>query len=541
MPLPSITRSLLAFTLAALLAACGAPQTTQTEEPTPTPLPPAPEIERPLYTVKSGVIENPLETGGRVTPVDFKALAFQRAGVVATVGVDRGQQVTTGQVLAELEQNEQLDALRDAEDSVVQAQRDLESAQRARSKRIEQARLDLQDAQNALERVLPGGFDDPIRKAQRELDELRREAGQTGTTGSEAKTNAEYALLKATEALSDTQKKVSDAFWNADWAKQYGTDPLQPYLEETDENGKVTRKPNRIDDAKVEEYQQAYVQAQRDLREAERAIVQAQRDLDKAREGEIVGNDVSNEKIVEAERRLNEMINGKGNAEVISAQKAVKAARLGLEEAEVETLNSLLKGVETAQRALEKAQKKVDDGQIVAPQDGEVISISIGQGDTAEGGSFVIEIADTSRLEIGAELGGDQMRQLQEGQPAEVTLLSRPDVIMPAFIRQMPEPYGSGSSGTVQSRDRRTLFEITDFKNLELKSGQNVKIRIVLERKEDALWLPPDAVRSFEGRRFVVVRTPEGDRRQTVKVGIETEDKTEILEGVEAGDTIVGQ
>ena len=376
------------------------------------------------------------------------------------------------------------------------------------------------------------------------VDAVRARGAKVELHGESYSDSYEYAqklVKKATEALSDTQKKVSDAFWNADWAKQYGTDPLQPYLEETDENGKVTRKPNRIDDAKVEEYQQAYVQAQRDLREAERAIVQAQRDLDKAREGEIVGNDVSNEKIVEAERRLNEMINGKGNAEVISAQKAVKAARLGLEEAEVETLNSLLKGVETAQRALEKAQKKVDDGQIVAPQDGEVISISIGQGDTAESGSFVIEIADTSRLEIGAELGGDQMRQLQEGQPAEVTLLSRPDVIMPAFIRQMPEPYGSGSSGTVQSRDRRTLFEITDFKNLELKSGQNVKIRIVLERKEDALWLPPDAVRSFEGRRFVVVRTPEGDRRQTVKVGIETEDKTEILEGVEAGDTIVGQ
>jgi multidrug efflux pump subunit AcrA (membrane-fusion protein) len=67
------------------------------------------------------------------------------------------------------------------------------------------------------------------------------------------------------------------------------------------------------------------------------------------------------------------------------------------------------------------------------------------------------------------------------------------------------------------------------------------KIRIVLESKQDALWLPPEAVRSFEGRRFVVVREGERERRVTVTVGIETEDRAEITEGVEEGDVIVGQ
>lgn len=532
---------LAALALAATLGACGAPATAQTEEPTPTPLPPAPEIERPTFTVKRGIIENPLEVGGRVSPVDLKALAFQRSGVVATVNADRGGKVKAGDVLAELQQDEELQALRDAEDGVVQAQRDLESAQRQRDKRIQSAKLDLQDAKDALQRVLPGGPDDPIRKAQKEVETLRRAAEDTGATGSEGKTNAEYTLLKATEALSDTQKKVSEAYWNADWAQKYHTDPLQPYIEETNSDGRVVRKPNKIDDKKVEEYQQQYVQSQRDLREAERAIEQAQRALDKARQTEITGNDDANDKIAEAERTLNDMISGKGNKELIAAQKQVQTARLALEEAQAETLNTALKAVETAKRAAERAQKKVDDGRIVAPQNGEIISVSIGPGDTAEANNFVIEIADTSKLEVGAELSTEQMRQLQEGQPAEITLLSRPDVAMPGFIRQLPEPYGSGSSGNVQSKDRRTLFEISDFKGQELKSGQNVKIRIVLERKENALWLPPDAVRSFEGRRFVIVRTDKGDRRQTVKVGIETEDQVELLEGVNEGDTIVGQ
>jgi hypothetical protein len=51
-----------------------------------------------------------------------------------------------------------------------------------------------------------------------------------------------------------------------------------------------------------------------------------------------------------------------------------------------------------------------------------------------------------------------------------------------------------------------------------------VKIHIVLGRKDNVLWLPPDAVRAFEGRRFVVVREGDRERRATVRVGIETAD-----------------
>ena len=540
-PFKAATKICSLLTLAVVLTACGATPAAQTEAPTPTPLPPAPEIERPTFTVKRGVIENPLEVGGRVTPKNFKALSFQRAGTVTTVSVDRGSKVKAGQQLAELKQNEEIDAANDAATAVTQAQRDLESSQRQRDKKIEQAKITLQDAQDALNRVLPGGVDDPIRKAQRDVEAARREADTQSATGSESKTDAEYALVKATDTLSDTQKALSDAFWNNDWAQKYGTDPKQPFTESTDENGKPVRKPNTLTDEQKAAYAKAYVDAQRTLRDTERALEQAKRTLDKARQGEIVGNTTTNDKVTEAERVLNEMIAGNGNKDLLSAQKAVKAARLGVEEAQAETLNVATKAVEDAKRRLEKAQQKVADGRIVAPQDGEVISVSIGQGDSAEANTPVIEVADTTQLEIGAELSADQMRQLQEGQPAEIALLSRPDVLMPASIRQMPEPYGSGSSGSVQTKDRRTLFAIADFKGQELQSGQNVKIRIVLEKKDNALWLPPEAVRSFEGRRFVVVRSDKGDRRQTVKVGIETTDKVELLEGVNAGDVIVGQ
>lgn len=153
----------------------------------------------------------------------------------------------------------------------------------------------------------------------------------------------------------------------------------------------------------------------------------------------------------------------------------------------------------------------------------------------------MIELADPTQLEIAAELSTDQMRQLAEGQPAEVNLLARPDLLMPAVIRRLPAPYGAGGSGAVTEADRTTRFAILDTLGQTLTGGAVARVQIVLERKEDVLWLPPDAVRSFEGRRFVVVRDGDRERRVPVEIGIATEERLEILTGVEEGAVVVGQ
>jgi hypothetical protein len=190
---------------------------------------------------------------------------------------------------------------------------------------------------------------------------------------------------------------------------------------------------------------------------------------------------------------------------------------------------------------VDKARKKVDDGRVIAPQSGQVLALSIGEGDEAQAFTSVVEIADPSKLEIAADLPDTQMRQLAEGQPVNISLLSRPDVIMPGVLRRLPAPYGSGGSGAVQEQDRTTRFQVDDTKGQTLTAGAVAKIRVVLEHKDNVLWLPPDAVRSFEGRRFVVVREGDRERRVTVKVGIETDERVEILEGVKEGDVVVGQ
>jgi HlyD family secretion protein len=339
-----------------LLAACGTAPASQAEEPTPTPLPPDPALERPTYTVKRDAIDRVLTINGRVTPVDLTQLSFKRDGRVNTVSFKRGDTVKQGDLIAELQQDDQIDELRQAEDALAQSQRDLENAKKEQEKKIKQAELDVTQAKEDLALVLPGGENDPIRQAQKDLVAAQRDAKAVGDSGSESKTAAELALTKAAEALKDAQDARDKAFWKNDWAQRYGTDPDNPYTVDSTTGKKI---PNKLTDAQKEAFADALVAAERALRDAELGVPNAQRTLDKAREDEIEKNSDAQDKVGDAQRKLDSLINGKGNKELIDAQRKVESAQLALDEAKTGTFLTEIKAVEDAQRRLDKAKKKV--------------------------------------------------------------------------------------------------------------------------------------------------------------------------------------
>ncbi len=53
------------------------------------------------------------------------------------------------------------------------------------------------------------------------------------------------------------------------------------------------------------------------------------------------------------------------------------------------------------------------------------------------------------------------------------------------------------------------------------------------------LWLPPQAIRVFEGREFVVVRDGDMQRRVDLKTGLKTVECVEIIEGLSEGQVVI--
>jgi hypothetical protein len=73
-----------------------------------------------------------------------------------------------------------------------------------------------------------------------------------------------------------------------------------------------------------------------------------------------------------------------------------------------------------------------------------------------------------------------------------------------------------------------------------MASGSLVEITMPLQVRQNVLWLPPAAVRTFQNRTFVVIQTPDGQQVADVEIGLRTPDRVEIISGVAEGDVVVG-
>jgi len=202
---------------------------------------------------------------------------------------------------------------------------------------------------------------------------------------------------------------------------------------------------------------------------------------------------------------------------------------------------SLAQGLETARLKVERLQAQVETGQLIAPLAGQITSLNVVPGRAVDAHKAIAVIADPGTVDIAADLTGNQMSLLEEGQAADVTLSRRPGEIFEAVIALLPYPYGTGGGKEkVEDVDERVHIALLNPEELDVEAGDLVKVTVLIERSEDTLFLPPAAVRSFEGRRFVMVKEADRLRKVDVKIGIEGEDRWEILEGLEEGQVIEG-
>lgn len=574
-------RIILMISFCILLSGCGAPAAAQ--RPEPTPLPAAPALERPTYSVQRGTVEQSINTVGRLSPVDLERLAFQTSGRVAEVAVRRGDLVRAGDVLATISQNDAHEALRRAELNLERARNDLAAAERRQSREAARAELGVADARRSLDETQARLADDlrnaelELARAQADLDLLLQDSGPQSlieqadravaaaqqsareqlAAASEAKTRAEHAQIAATEAVQLAQRRYSDALWDNDWVQRYGTHPREKVPNPT--TGVPEHRP--LEAHEREQFARAFADAERALQASERDLELAIRAVELAREAEQVERQRVEQALADAERAAALLREGRGSTAVEQARRRVEDAALRLTTAQRANAGSQASGVRSAELslaatrdnrfeveqaqiadaefALEQAQRSVAAGQIRAPRDGVVLAISIGIGDMVEPFAPVIELGDPSQLEVATELSADQMRLLAEGMPAEIRLAAGNAGTYNGNIRRLPAPYGSGGSGAVAEQDRSTRISL-DLPAEQRTLGGVVRIRIVVEQRTDTLWLPPEAIRAFEGRRFVIVREGERERRVPVRVGIESDERVEILEGLDEGAVVVG-
>ena len=171
--------------------------------------------------------------------------------------------------------------------------------------------------------------------------------------------------------------------------------------------------------------------------------------------------------------------------------------------------------------------------------DGVVLSMGTSAGSEIQGYHEMAVVADTSAQEIAADVPSSTVSKIQQGMDVIISLATRPGVLVTGKVRKLPSITSTDSTTTLNQDTSTRISMDTDPAKLQLAIGDIVQVKVILQNKKATLYVPPQAIRTFEGRTFAVVQDGQGQRRVDVKVGITNEDQTEILEGLTEGQVVV--
>lgn len=202
---------------------------------------------------------------------------------------------------------------------------------------------------------------------------------------------------------------------------------------------------------------------------------------------------------------------------------------------------------EEKRQALADAETEIAKANLTAPFTGTVVSLNVLKGDAIKAYDPVCIIADTSKLTAAAMITQDELEGIAVGMPVVVDINNAGELT--GKVSQLPvvstdDGNGNGGNGGAQKPERPEDFlTVTLDKPLPkgVTRGTPLSISIIMDRKENAIVIPPSALRSIGSRTYVQIVDAEGKREVDVEVGQQTATEVEILKGLTPGQKVVGR
>lgn len=226
-------------------------------------------------------------------------------------------------------------------------------------------------------------------------------------------------------------------------------------------------------------------------------------------------------------------------AELASARSAViqaesSLARLQEGVSEEEILLSQLQ-VQQAQLSLDQAQHQLEGTVLAAPHQGTITRVGIQEGELT-GGQPAFILTDLSRYHVEADVDEIDIGRVAVGQRATVALDALPGEGLVGEIDQIA-PSAQTDTGIVSYGVTVSLLPTDAL----LRSGMTANVEIVTESRENVLLVPNRfvSIDRLTGRTFVDKLVGNEIQPVEIQVGLRDEAYSEVLAGLQDGDTIV--
>lgn len=182
---------------------------------------------------------------------------------------------------------------------------------------------------------------------------------------------------------------------------------------------------------------------------------------------------------------------------------------------------------------------------ITAPTDGVITTLAVSAGEKVQIGEVVAHLTNYSTLKTVASIDELDIPKIQVGQTASIKVSALSDQ---TFIGKV---IGIANEGTSTNGVSTFDVDVSIDNPQNLKVGMSTESSILTASKDNALYVPLDAVHTMNGEKFVLVSSDNSSQSQsqsqgqgqpanrvTVKTGLANEDYVEITKGLTEGQVV---
>ena len=194
----------------------------------------------------------------------------------------------------------------------------------------------------------------------------------------------------------------------------------------------------------------------------------------------------------------------------------------------------------TAEAELQRAEAAVSAAGVTgggrylavrSPIGGRITEVDTQLGAYVSAGAELFNVADPRRLQIDASVPVSDAQRIQPGDRAQVELPT--GGVVEARVRSVTPALDA------ESRTATVVLQLSGAPG-GLTQGQGVRVRIVPRGSQQrGIILPEEAVQQIEGRDMVFVTVKGGVQAVPVTLGTRSGGRVEIVDGLEAGQTVV--
>ncbi len=232
--------------------------------------------------------------------------------------------------------------------------------------------------------------------------------------------------------------------------------------------------------------------------------------------------------------------------ELSMAEERLKTALSWVEVVKGTTDTGLEASVKRNQLAVDRLERLVSERQIIAPYDGIILDSFYSPASNVEAFLPVLMVGDPSRLLL--RISFDQELAAILDETTQVTLLDKSDPdaaypvqFLPDFLPVTNQKTGLSTSGDEIKLNYHYFSPKEALPAGLIEPGEGVKLRVVMGEKQDALLLPPAAIRGSDAFQYVIVLEDDQHRRvEIVQIGLKTTGLWEIIADLKEGDQVLG-